>query len=242
MRRISLSAWVGLCLLGASALAGPASAATIPPSGEIEFEVVRGADIRFGAHTVRFYDGMHGELRVETDISLRAGLGPITVFRYELSGDEIWRGGRLESARFAGRDDGKDVFASAEYKDGVYTLGGSNITQDAIEAPLIASTYWNKALIEQGRMFNTQNGEILPFTVERLGWEEITDAYGRPFRAEHYRLTSNIVLDLWYDEAGMWSGLAFTARGQEVRYKLKSPEPAGLSVADAARAESAKLR
>ena len=44
---------------------------------------------------------------------------------------------------------------------------------------------------------------------------------GEEIEATHYRLKSDITVDLWYDDQGRWVKLGFEARGQQIDYVLK---------------------
>ena len=66
---------------------------------------------------------------------------------------------------------------------------------------------------------STENGEILDTSVTRLGTDTI-QINGKPVEATHYRLVSDLTVDLWYDDQNRWVQLSFEARGQKIDYRL----------------------
>jgi len=94
MIRTSLLAVAALSV-SAPALAQDRDPDYTPRDGErIVFEVYREGS-EFGTHELEFSRGEDGDLLVDIRIRLRAGFGPITVFRYEHESTERWRGDRL---------------------------------------------------------------------------------------------------------------------------------------------------
>lgn len=195
-----------------------ARALNVPADGDLIFEVYRNGD-RFGTHAVSFRDAGDG-LEVQTDIDLRVGLGPVTFFRYRHDAREIWRDGQLVSLVSDTLKDGRNLSLNVSSNGGeALVVEGES---DARAAPLgsVPTSYWNIALIEQSEMLNTETGELMPIRVRELGEEEVR-AGAETIRATRYRIDGGpIPLDILYDENERWVGLAFTARGSEVTYRL----------------------
>ena len=80
---------------------------TPEPGDVIEFDVLRKGK-PFGSHSVTFGEDSNGRLTARTDVLLKAGLGPITVFKYELDATEVWQNGQLVSLNGEVNDDGKE--------------------------------------------------------------------------------------------------------------------------------------
>ena len=49
---------------------------------------------------------------------------------------------------------------------------------------------------------------------------ELVQINGKPVEATHYRLVSDLTVDLWYDDQNRWVQLSFEARGQKIDYRL----------------------
>ncbi|MED5550434.1 MAG: DUF6134 family protein [Pseudomonadota bacterium] len=194
-----------LALILLTAVAWPASVSAEPPA-DIVFDVLRnGQD--FGRHEVRFDAGQDGALLVDIDIELRAGLGPITVFRYEHSSEEVWRDGQLVSLEAETLKDGDRVAVDVE-------RGDTGLID------LMPSSHWLGYDPAERRILNTETGEPMPVEIEDLGVETIETASGM-IEARHIRMTGTLTVDLWYDAQGRWVGCAFEARGQSIRYVLQ---------------------
>ena len=73
--------------------------------------------------------------------------------------------------------------------------------------------------VYQDQMLSTETGEVLDIDVEMLG-EETVAVNGQDIPATHYRIKSDLTVDLWYDNQSRWVKLAFEVRGQEIEYVL----------------------
>lgn len=198
-----------------------------PTDGEVlAFDVFRKGDKAFGRHEVRFAR-QGDDLVVTTDIDLRAGLGPFTVFRYEHDAKAIWREGQLYSLSARTLKDGDERFVEVEREDDtLVSTEGDNTYRFPLD--IIPSTHWNIAEVmgDPEVILSSETGAPLEVEVEDLGVETITAA-GAQIEAHRYRLKSNLTVDLWYDAQDRWVKCAFDARGQSVTYVLAAPEDAG---------------
>ncbi|MFP4518928.1 MAG: DUF6134 family protein [Oceanicaulis sp.] len=201
-----------------------------PQAGEeIVFDVFRKDDVEFGTHTVSFSDE-DGELVATTTIRLRAGLGPVTVFRYEHDNTERWRGDQLVSMDSRTLKDGDTFEVSVRSTgDGLEVDGvdpdGEDISQ-TVRSGVSPSSHWHGYPASMSEMLNTEHGTIMDTTVEYLGETEI-EGDGGMITVDHYRLSSSLVVDLYYDENGRWAGCEFDARGQNVRYVRRADPVSG---------------
>jgi hypothetical protein len=206
----------------ALAFAGTASAEPTktwqPKAGDvISFNVLRDGQA-FGKHAVRFEKGADGTLIATTDVSLKAGLGPVTLFRYELDATETWLGGKLVSVNGKVNEDGKKRSVVAKRDGDALSVKGSDFNGVAPTGILPAS-HWNYDQTKSSKLLSTEDGEIINVKVESLGREKIK-AGGKTVNANRYRMDSAIDVDLWYDDTGRWVKLTFEARGQTIDYVL----------------------
>ena len=211
---MGLIAWTG-------ALTGNAEASDLawhPENNEeLNFKVLRQGK-PFGYHKVTF--GLEGEtITVKNDIELEVKIGPFRAFYYRHESDESWDGQNLISMDGTTRKDGKDVTMTARRDGDVLRISGTNYSGDA-PAAIIPSSHWNKAEVQSDTILSSEGGELLDISVEFLGRETI-EAQGQMVQADRYRLTSELTVDLWYDEDGRWVKCAFEARGQSVEYVLE---------------------
>ncbi len=189
-----------------------------PGDGDvIRFRVLR-KGTPFGQHEVRFERGADGSLVARTKVSLRAGLGPITVYRYDLEAVETWRDGAMVALEGELNNDGKTGRVEAAAQGGVLVVNGTEFTGQ-VPLGILPSSHWNLMQTRAQRILSTEDGEIIEVDVRPRG-REVIEAGGRQVEAMRYLMDSDIDVDLWYDGLGRWVKLAFTARGQDIEYVL----------------------
>lgn len=226
LKRIMFSTFV---LLGSVSGAALADSAPVPePSGiqnpwqpkagdTIRFDVLRKGN-PFGSHSVTFEAGEGNALIANTKINLKAGLGPITVFRYDHTASEIWKGGQLVEVSGEVNDDGSRGSMEATRNGNGLDVEGTLFSGKA-PADIIPASHWNYAQTQTAQLLSTEDGEIYDVKVIPKGRETI-EAAGQTIEANRYLLDSDLDVDLWYDDQGRWVKLAFEARGQQIEYVL----------------------
>jgi hypothetical protein len=71
-----------------------------------------------------------------------------------------------------------------------------------------------------GKMISLEDGVLLSPKIADLRTDSIRLASGQMIAANHYALSGAFAVDLWYDAAETWAGMAMTvADGSEVRYE-----------------------
>jgi len=216
-RRAALSfLFLAASALGAAAEISPRS--WQPEAGDvIRFNVLREGK-PFGSHAVTFEKAADGTLVANTKVSLKAGLGPVTLFRYQLDATEKWLNGKLVEVSGKLNDDGKKGTVSARRKGEALNVD-STVFNGVAPAGTVPASHWNYAQTQTTKLISTGNGEILSVKVVNKGRETIK-AGNRSIEANRYLLDSALDVDLWYDDEGRWVKLAFEARGQQIEYVL----------------------
>lgn len=216
-----------LLSLGGTAMADDAAVPTVSglekawspkPGDEIRFNVLRKGN-PFGSHSVVFENGPDNTLIAKTEIDFKAGLGPITVFRYDHSASETWHNGELVEVSGQVNDDGTRNSMTATRKGDAIDVQGS-VFKGEVSGSIIPASHWNYAQTKTSQLLSTEDGEIYKVNVTPKGRETI-EAGGQTIEANRYFLQSNLDVDLWYDDEGRWVKLAFQARGQEIEYVLE---------------------
>lgn len=209
-------------LVLALGIGAPASLASPvePQGGEvIAFDVFRG-NSSFGTHEVRF-EREGDELVATISVRLRAGLGPVTVFRYEHDATERWRDGELVAKTARTLKDGNTYRVEARRNgDGLEVEGVlPDRTPHEAEFPLdvTPSSHWRGYDVTLDSILNTEHGDAMDVVITAYGMEEI-EVDGTTIQARRIRLEGTLTVDLWYDENGYWAGCEFEARGQQIRY------------------------
>lgn len=185
----------------------------------IDFTVLRKGK-PFGQHVLSFDKTEDGQIKVITDVDLTVKFGPITAFKYRLDAQETWADGALIALNGATNNDGDKSTVEAKASGDVLAVDGTDY-QGSVEASIIPSSHWNRMQVYGDQMLSTESGEILDIAVENLGTDTVLVG-GEPVEATHYRLQSDMTVDLWYDDQSRWVKLTFDARGQTIEYVLNA--------------------
>lgn len=214
-------AFLSLLFLACAAL--PAAAELSPKSWQpeagdvISFTVLREGK-PFGSHAVRFSTSADGALLATTQVSLKAGLGPLTLFRYRLDATETWLDGQLQKVTGSVDDDGRKRSVTATREGNALNVSGSDF-RGVAPAGIVPASHWNYAQTRAGKLLSTEDGEILNVKVLNKGRETVRIGE-KAIEATRYLMDSAVDVDLWYDDDGRWVKLAFEARGQKIEYVL----------------------
>jgi hypothetical protein len=213
MRSLALAAFAAMSLAGAAT-------ATPSDAGRAVFDVTRNGQ-PFGRHTISV-TGSGDSLRAQTDVSLRADVGPLTMYRLEQRCTETWSRGALAGLNCNTLKDGRRTRVQAEQRGGRLHVSGAD-GEHWFPVSAFPSSWWTRPPTDGAETFiDTQTGAPMRVRVTRMGREAI-DAGGQRIQAERIRVQGTLTVDLWYDDAGRWVGCAFHVRGQHIQYRLSSP-------------------
>lgn len=183
----------------------------------IDFTVLRKGK-PFGSHRLEFEREEDGRLTVTTDVDLKVKFGPITAFRYRLDSVEEWLDGQLVSLSGTSNSDGRKGKVTATANSDAMIVESTKF-DGTLPLTTIPSSHWNRLQVYQDQMLSTETGEVLDIEVETIG-ADIVEVSGEPVETTHYRLKSDLTVDLWYDAQSRWVKLAFQVRGQDIEYVL----------------------
>lgn len=212
------------------AAAGPAAADNMPAEGGLVWTPKDGDVIRFdvrrqgkpfGTHEVRFDVLPDGTIEAHTNVKLRAGFGPIPLYRYDLQATERWQDGRLVELEGEVFKDGNKGSVTAQADGPVIDVDGTGF-DGTVPATTIPASHWNVAATQAEKLLSSENGQVIDVSVRPEG-REMLDIAGEQVEANKFLLDSDIDVTLWYDDAGRWVKLSFAARGQEIDYVLEAP-------------------
>lgn len=185
------------------AATAPLSAATLPSSGKLAFEVMRkGKDI--GDHSYRF-SGSPGafSVTVATDVAVKVPLIRTTLYSFKHSSVETWKGDQLKGLNSQTNDDG------TPHK---LNIGATK---------LLPASLWNEDIVRSSKLVNTVDGKTMSVRVTDMGSETVPLKRGK-ITAHHYRLSGGLQRDLWFDPDGNLAHVSFTADdGSTVTYVRK---------------------
>jgi len=193
-------------------------AAIVPPSGRLDFSVIRNGE-KIGMHVLSFRQVKD---RIDVDIHTRIAvkIAFITVYRFEHDGHEVWKVGRLFRMQTRTHDDGTDhtLQVSADGAGKLRVVGDGQVREAAPDA--VPASLWNPAFIRTNALMNSLVGTPLDIRIAYKGQEEVT-VRGKPVRAHHYSLTGEMPRELWYDQD--WVLVRMTLKGKDgspVQYVL----------------------
>ena len=177
-------------------------------------------DSEIGTHDFRVAE-REGERRVQIDARFIVTFLAVEVYHYVHSATERWRGDCLDAID-SRTDDNGDLIA---------VHGTSRGDRFMVQAPKASTTtpgcvmsfaYWNPAFLSQGRLLNSQTGEVTEVQVEELP-DETVKVRNIPMSTRRYALHGpNLRIDLWYTADGRWVQLeSRTSRGSLLKYVLR---------------------
>lgn len=209
-RRDWLLGGAGVVLGARGAMALP-----VPPSARLAFAIMRKGS-QIGTHTLSFAT-VGNALTVTIAVRIAVYFGPLRVFHYALDGTESWaNGGLVHIATITDNNGHADHMRADWHPQGLEVQGSG--TQPYLAPPgARPSTHWNSAELN-GPWINPEDGTLVHPHVATLGQDMVpTATTARP--GQHYRLSGNVALDLWYEANQQWLSLGFTGKdGSLIRY------------------------
>lgn len=184
----------------------------------LTYAVLRDGD-EIGQHQIdRIRDGDQETIAIKTDVVVKVALIP--VYRFEHTGNEVWRGGHLTALSSKTNDDGTthtlDVKAAADHID--VTGDGA---KSKVDSNIIPASLWNPSLVHQTVLLNTITGKAMTVSVTDVGVEPVK-ARGQTVPAHHYRVSGDLERDVWFDAADTLLQVGFKAEDKSnILYVLR---------------------
>ena len=193
------------------------AALPVPPGNTLAFRMVRhGTEI--GTHRLTF-ERSGDTLTVHIAVAAVVTLLSVPIVRYSHRGTETWQDSTLVGLTGETNKNGDRQWVAAQRTDDGLVVQGSQTKPYVAPETAIPTSYWNKRMLD-GRMISLEDGVLLTPKVAALPTEQIRVASGTVIAATHYNLSGAFDVDLWYDAANRWAGMAMTvADGSEVRYE-----------------------
>jgi hypothetical protein len=202
----------------ATAMIMPRVAAAIPGTlDRLAFDAIRkGSTI--GTHVVTF-EHSGDNLLVRTDVQLRVGLGPITLFRYHHQAIERWRGAEFVGIETTTDNNGEALRVSARRVGDAIRIDSSKLGQLTMVAAALPLTHWNIQCMSVP-VFNPQDGTALDAPVTPRGMETVLLGNGTKVQSRRFSMGGEAPIDDWYDDTQTWTHLRATAKdGSVVEYR-----------------------
>jgi len=184
-----------------------------------QFDIYR-EDKPIGTHTVsRIRQDNLVVVEARTRISIRL-LG-FEVYRFHYDAHEIWDEAGLLQLVAGVDDDGEQVRLEGR-RQGDRFVWSDGETERSLEMPVYPTNHWNIAVLGQESVLNTLTGEINSVTIHNEG-EETLQLADSSLPATRYRYDGQLRLLSWYDRAGRWLAMSFTAGdGSTIRYQCSN--------------------
>ncbi|MFA5951766.1 MAG: DUF6134 family protein [Hyphomicrobium sp.] len=210
---------VGLLTLSSAAHAAgtPQNPAYFPPA-HLEYAVVRDGE-PVGRHVIEF-DRQADTTNVKISTSVAVKVAFITVYLFEHSGLESWRGNQLLSIKSQTNDDGTQHQLSA-MNDGIRLSISADGGRGAAPATILPRSLWNMGVVTQSTLLNTLDGTVMRISVQDKGIDVVSAAGGR-VQAHHYRISGGLDRDVWFDSANTLVRMQFAGKdGSNIVYELR---------------------
>ena len=143
----------------------------IPDDNEVSFDVIRKNKV-IGNLTSKFIkDDENIVLHSVLDINIKILFIPAYKFFQETK--ETWRNGEFISIDgFTDFEDDREYKIDGKDEDGVFRVTGMDGLLE-LDEKIIPLNYWNKNILDEKELFDTQKGIVRKITVNKLKDEEI---------------------------------------------------------------------
>lgn len=187
----------------------------MPKTGRLHFKILRNG-LAIGEQFVSFTQN-GATMRVETSSDMLVRILGLPVFRYSAQVSEYWLNGQFDHLQSKVNHNGEQLNVAAHAIPGGYAIESTkagDYTYTGVQK-MLPLTYWNKQILN-AMLLNIETGRHYPATAASAGWEHVPTAEGGQVLAQRFNLTNHLHLTLWYDQADIWSGLAFNIAGHEM--------------------------
>ena len=143
----------------------------IPDDNEVSFDVIRKNKV-IGNLTSKFIkDDENIVLHSVLDINIKILFIPAYKFFQETK--ETWRNGEFISIDgFTDFEDDREYKIDGKDEDGIFRVTGMDGLLE-LDEKIIPLNYWNKNILDEKELFDTQKGIVRKITVKKLKDEEI---------------------------------------------------------------------
>jgi hypothetical protein len=196
---------------------GPA--ALVTPTGTYTYTIRHETLGTIGTHVATFHrDGDDTVVDVRIDLDVR--LAFVRLYRFESTGREVWRDGRLVELETVTNDDGRRVKVSAHVDGGKLVIDGPS-GRMVTDAGLNTTHLWNAGQLMVSQLIEPTSGNVYRVAIADRGEERIV-ALDRTVTSHKYAITGEVEGELWYGDDGTWLRFDFRKHGSTLRLALAS--------------------
>ena len=169
--------------------------------------------VQVGTHSVTF-ENLPIELRVSTRFQISIKFLFFEAYRFKYRSDAIWRNGHLDQITVDIDDDGEG-FSFEGIGSGNSMSLDLPTGEKKIRIPIFPTNHWNVEVLNERQVLNTLTGEINTVEIILQGRELVVTENGK-ILATKYAYTGDLETEVWYDNAGRWVKMRFSAKDGSV--------------------------
>ena len=176
-------------------------------------------DKPIGHHEFRLRE-VEDRIVVETQASFEYKFLFVKLYEYRHRNVELWQDDCLMRIESRTDDNGEPYEVRGELTDDRFLLEGLEGPTE-LPACIMSFAYWDPSFLEQDRLLNTQNGELVEIEVADPEPVDV-EVRGAMQPALRYRLSAEALgIELWYSRDREWLALeAEAGGGRKLRYEL----------------------
>jgi len=193
----------------------------------IEFDIYRN-NKNIGKHIFSFKKSGE-QLAVKSEIKFEIKKLGIVLYKYYVSGTEIYKDGELVKFNSKTDQNGKKKFVNMKLENGEYLIDGSSYKGKA-PSDYLLGTWWNHSIVKAAAQISAVSGRIIKQKVTFLGKKTIQIGE-KKYNTLHFNFSSTdkklnkdkkLNTNVWYDEETLyWVKASFKKKGKW-EYKLVS--------------------
>ena len=191
----------------------------------IEFDIYRNNKY-IGKHIFSFKK-LDEQLAVKSEINFEIKKLGIVLYKYDVSGTEIYKDGELVKFNSKTSQNGKKKYVNIKLENDEYIIDGSSYKGKAPKDFLLG-TWWNHSIVKTAAQISAVSGRIIKQKVTFLGKKTIKIG-DKEYKTLHFNFASTdkklnkdkkLNTDVWYDEKTLyWVKASFKKKGKW-EYKL----------------------
>jgi hypothetical protein len=169
---------------------------------------------RSGTQDIDFVPRAHG-FTAMSSLCIRLEALFVTLYRFQQSGEEDWKDGKLVAFEYVTNDDGDTSHVSAK-RDGSdnFVVSGPN-GQQTVPGNAICASFWNSEILNHPKIIVPQTGELATLSTRSLE-QKSTKIARRTIQGSGYSFESFIDGALWFDERRRSLALTFEKKGHMI--------------------------
>jgi len=143
----------------------------VPKDKKATFDIIRKNKI-IGSVETNFSE-QDNDLIIDTTINIKVKVLFISAYKFFQQYKEIWRNGEfIEFEGYTDFEDEREYFIEGKDIDDKFIATGMD-GEIIVDKNIIPLNYWNKEILVQDKIFDTQKGIIRQIDIKKLGKEEI---------------------------------------------------------------------